>query len=181
MPIFQGRGFKSATIVIICLVGSLLSAQTRSKAATHTTTDWNLQPSFKYDTLCLLNALSGDPYYLAYYNETYTRLAPQFTPQERAAFRNLKTKIKDQHQGIIPAVMPLYFSAVNAETLDDMLKVAHDSSELQRNLQATSYYDPEAWKTYEAARPDLEAALIALKRIHFDRYWEANIKPIVEE
>src|SRR5437899_7612372 len=138
----RGRGLKSAATFIICVVGSLLSAQAQSKAAIHTTTDWNLQPSFKYDTLCLLNALSGDPYYLAYYNETYTRLAPQFTPQERAAFRNLKTKIKDQHQGIISAMLALYFSAVNAESLDDMVRVAHDSSELQRNLKPTSYYDP---------------------------------------
>jgi hypothetical protein len=32
----------------------------------HSTTDWNLQPSFKYDTLCALNVLSGDAYYLEY-------------------------------------------------------------------------------------------------------------------
>ena len=33
-------------------------------ARLHTSTDWELKPSLKYDTLCLLNALSGDPYYL---------------------------------------------------------------------------------------------------------------------
>ena len=27
----------------------------------HSHTDWQLKPSLKYDTLCLLNALSGDP------------------------------------------------------------------------------------------------------------------------
>src|SRR5271169_2969347 len=37
----------------------------------HPGTDWQLKPSLKYDTLCLLNALSGDPYYLEYYRAEY--------------------------------------------------------------------------------------------------------------
>jgi hypothetical protein len=29
----------------------------------HTTTDWDLRPSFMFDALCALNFLSGDKYY----------------------------------------------------------------------------------------------------------------------
>ena len=34
----------------------------RPPAAVASTTVWQLEPSLKYDALCLLNALSGDPY-----------------------------------------------------------------------------------------------------------------------
>lgn len=37
----------------------------------HTATVWKIEPSLKFDTLCLLNALSGDPYYLRYYRAEY--------------------------------------------------------------------------------------------------------------
>jgi len=54
----------------------------------HTTTDWQLKPSFKYDTLCLLNALSGDPYYLHYYQPEYEHFHALFTPDERGRSRS---------------------------------------------------------------------------------------------
>jgi hypothetical protein len=37
-------------------------------------TEWQLKPSLKYDALCLLNVLSGDPYYLHYYQPEYTSI-----------------------------------------------------------------------------------------------------------
>jgi len=160
-------------------LGVAANAQTEAKF--HENTLWDAKPSLKYDTLCLLNVLSSDPYYINYYNESYTRLMPLFTPQERTAFRNLKAIIKERNKGIISAMLSLYFSVVDAESLDDLIRVAHDSSEMHSRLQATTYYSEEGWKTYAEARPDLEDALLALKRIHFDQYWESNIKPVVEE
>jgi hypothetical protein len=69
----------------------LLEAET---ASLHPSTDWQLKPSLKYDTLCLLNTLSGDPYYLEYYQAEYEHFHPLFTPQEQAAFAHLKRVIK---------------------------------------------------------------------------------------
>ena len=68
-------------LAISCSV--LLRAETVSL---HTTTDWELKPSLKYDTLCLLNALSGDAYYLHYYQAEYDHFHPLFTPEEQAEF-----------------------------------------------------------------------------------------------
>ena len=167
--------------VLLSTLSVALYASATAAAGFHQTTEWDLKPSLKYDTLCILNSLSGDPYYLQYYNESFQRLRPQFTEQEKTAFKNIKAKIKDQHGEIISAKLALYFSVVNAESLDDLLRVVRDSSEMQRNLQATSYYSADGWKSYEEARPDLEAALLALKRVHFDQYWERNIRPAIEE
>ena len=124
--------------------------------------------------------LSGDPYYLEYYQADYDRLVKQFRPEELAAFVNLKRRIKDQNGGIISASLALYLSAVDGESLDDLIRTVQDSSTMRRNLQATTYYDDDGWKLYEASRLDLEAALRALKRIHFEEDWEKNVKPKVE-
>ena len=125
--------------------------------------------------------LSGDPYYLEYYQADYDRLVKQFRPEELAAFVNLKRRIKDQNGGIISASLALYFSAADAESLDDLIHTVQDSSAMRRNLQATTYYDDDGWKLYEASRPDLEAAFRALKRVHFDEDWEKNVKPKIEQ
>ena len=150
-------------------------------AAFHATTDWDLQPSFMFDTLCALNFLSGDPYYLKFYQADYDRLFPRLRPEERAAFVSLKRRIKDQNGGIISAQLALYFSVTNAESLDDMMRVVKDSSAMQRSLKATTYYSDDGWKVYEESRGDLQAALKALQRIDFEADWEKNVRPPVEK
>ena len=150
-------------------------------AAFHTTTDWDLRPSFMFDTLCALNFLSGDPYYLKFYQADYDRLFPRLRPEERAAFASLKRRIKDQHGGIISAQLALYFSVTDAESLDDMIRVVKDSSAMQRNLKATSYYSDDGWKVYDESRSDLQAAFRALKRIDFAADWEKHARPSVEK
>jgi hypothetical protein len=155
-----------------------LSAQTSPR---HTTTDWQLKPSLKYDTLCLLNALSGDPYYLHFYQAEYDHFHPLFTPTEQAAFVDLKRIIKDEGHGIVSANLSLYFSAVDAETLPEMIRTAHDSSAMEAALRKTTYWSDDGWKTYDAARPALETALKALDRVEFPAYWAANAKPKIEQ
>jgi hypothetical protein len=164
-------------IELVCLP---LPAQ-EQRAGFHTTTDWDLRPSFLFDTLCALNVLSGDKYYLQYYQADYDRLSPLLRPEERAAFVDLKRRIKDENGGIISAQLALYFSATDAGSLDDMIRVVKDSSAMQRNLKATPYYSDDGWKLYEESRPDLEAAFEALKRIHFDADWQTAVKPRIEK
>jgi hypothetical protein len=147
----------------------------------HTSTDWQLKPSLKYDTLCLLNALSGDPYYLHYYQAEYDHFHPLFTPEEQAAFVQLKHVIKDEGQGIISAKLTLYYSVVEDETLTEMIRTAHDSNAIEAGLKKTSYWDQEDWENYEKARPSLEVALKALDRVGFPTYWAANAKPKIEK
>ena len=165
-----------AVLVITLALLPAVSAQIR-----HTTTDWDVRPSLKYDAICALNVLSGDPYYLEYYKADYDRLSRQLRPEELAAFVSLKHRIKDVNGGIISAQLALYFSAVEAESLADLIRVVDDSSVLRRNLQATTYYDEQDWKIYDESRPDLKVAFRALERIHFDADWEKEIRPRLEE
>jgi len=135
----------------------------------------------KYDILCLLNALSGDPYYLRYYQAEYDHFHPLFTPEEQAAFIQLKHTIKDEGHEIISAKLALYYSAVNDETLPEMIRTAHDSSRMEAALRKTSYWNEDSWRNYEGARPALEMALRALERTRFPEYWAANARPRIEK
>lgn len=163
--------------VLLCL--PLLAQEQR--AGFHVTTDWDLRPSFMFDTLCALNFLSGDKYYLEFYQHDYDRLSAQLRPKERAAFASLKHRIKDQNGGIISAQLALYFSVTDAESLDDMIRVVKDSSAMQHSLKATSYYSDDGWKLYEESRGDLKTAFKALKRIRFEADWEKEAKPKIEK
>jgi hypothetical protein len=147
----------------------------------HTSTDWQPKPSLKYDTLCLLNVLSGDPYYLHYYQAEYDYFYPLFKPAEQAAFAQLKHIIKDEGHGIVSAKLALYYSAVDDETLPEMIRTAHDSAAMESALKKTSYWSAEGWQNYKAARPALEVALRALDRVGFPAYWAANARPKIEQ
>jgi hypothetical protein len=147
----------------------------------HTRTNWQLKPSLKYDALCLLNALSGDPYYLNYYQREYDHFHSLFTPEEQVAFVQLKHVIKDEGGGIVSAQLALYYSAVDDETLPEMISTARDSSAMEAALKKTSYWSVEDWNNYQQARPALETALKALDRVGFPAYWARTAKPRLEK
>ena len=175
------RVYDSANWLILAISLLLCSRLPAQQPAFHSTTDWDIKPSFKFDVLCALNVLSGDPYYLEYYKADYDRFSPQLRPEERATFTNLKRRIKDENGGIISAQLSLYFSATDAESIDDLISVVKDSSPMQRNLKATPYYSEDQWKVYDASRPDLEAAFRAMKRIDFQADWEKHAKPAIDQ
>lgn len=151
------------------------------KTISQRTTVWELRPSLKYDALSLLNALSGDPFYLKYYQREYDYFHPLFSTEEQAAFRQLKRVLKDEGRGIVSATLTLYYSTVDDETLPDMIRTAHDSSRMKASLQETPYWIPEAWTNFERATPALETALRALDRVGFAEYWAQAAKPRVEK
>jgi len=147
----------------------------------HTTTEWDLKPSLKYDALCLINALTGDPYYLRYYQPEYDHFNSLFTSEERESFRQLKAIIKDGAGGIVSAKLALYFSAVNDESIEQMIQTTRDGSLMRAALMNTPYWTANGWDVYETARPQLEAALRALQRVGFSHYWETDARPRIEK
>jgi hypothetical protein len=171
------RFYAVCGLMLLAGSGFLEAGTTRADA----TTDWQLAPSLKYDALCMLNALSGDPYYLHYYQADYDHFHPLFTPAEQAAFVQLKSILKDQGHEIISAQLALYYSVVNDETLPEMLATARDSSQMEAALRKTAYWNADSWRSYEAARPALETALRALDRVGFPQYWATHAQPRIEK
>jgi hypothetical protein len=146
----------------------------------HTSTNWQLKPSFKYDALCLLNALSGDPYYLHYYQPEYDHFHPLFTAVENSAFMQLKRVIKDEGGGIISAKLALYYSTVEDETLPEMIHTARGAAPMEAALRKTPYWSDDGWKNFQQAQPALVTALEALNRVGFPNYWAQTVKPKID-
>ena len=147
----------------------------------HSTTKWRIEPSLKYDTLCFLNILTGDPFYTGHHQEEFDKFSPKITPEAEEALANIKRVIKDENGGIVSALLCLYFSATEDETIDDMLVTLDNSETMQSNMMETTYYDEESWEAYDSVRDDLKTVLEFLRdEIRFEEYWADEIKPIIE-
>src|ERR1700674_4820788 len=129
---------RSVCLLVSCLP-FFVACSRGSVRTSQTTTTWQLKPSLKYDALCLLNALSGDPFYLQYYQHEYDHFHPLFSPEEQAALAELKRVLKERGGGIVSATLTLYYSTVDDETLPEMIRTAHDSSAMKAALQKTPY------------------------------------------
>ena len=153
----------------------------KEKIKFHATTDWQIEPSFKFDLLCFLNTLTGDSFYVEYYPKEYDEFKTRLTPAAQAALADLKKKIKDENQGIISASLCLYFSATDDKTLDDMLRTLKNSDRMWNNLKQTPYFSDDEWRVYESVRLDLKTIFLFLKDIQFESYWTRNVLPRVSQ
>lgn len=141
---------------------------------------WRVRPSFKYDVLCLLNALTGDPYYLEYYKAEYDRLQPGFKADIEAALANLQRVIKTEGGGIVSAKLTLYFSVVEDSTLSQMIATLDDLEPMRRALQETPYYSEEGWREFLLIADDLKVVLNHLEDLNYERDWAERYLPTLE-
>jgi hypothetical protein len=121
-------------------------------------TEWELTPSFKYDALCFVNILTGDEFYLKYYQNEYDKFKDKITPEAALALSGLRKKIKEDNGKIISAWLCLYFSATDDETIPEMLSTLEDPGQLKSNFKETPYYSDESWELFESVRDDLSRA-----------------------
>jgi hypothetical protein len=146
-----------------------------------THTNWQIIPSFGFDTLCLLNILTGDPFYVEFNQQAYEHFKPYITPEVAHALADLKRVIKDEGQSIISAQLCLFFSAVKGETLSDMQQVLDNPTPMQTSLQQSPYYDEADWQRFLSSRDDLRMIFNFLEAIDFSGYWQRTILPEIKE
>jgi hypothetical protein len=111
----------------------------------------------------------------------YEQFWRQFTPEVIPALKSLKVKMKDEGQKIISALLCLYFSATDDQTLADLLRTVEESSAMQATLKQSPYYEEEEWRLYETVRPELTTIFLFLQDIGFDHSWQATILPRITE
>jgi hypothetical protein len=154
-----------------------------------TTTSWRVEESLAFDALCLLNTLTGDPFYLRYYQSAYDRLHPLLNGQEAAAVDEFHHILKREGQHIISALLCLYVSAyfptvptlsadgsaAKPQSLQDLSAALDDPERMLGALRATPYYNPDTWLLYDRSRPALRTVLRSLERIDFAAYWEREL------
>jgi hypothetical protein len=143
-------------------------------------TQWRIEPSFKYDALCLLNTLTGDPFYLWHYTKAYAEFSPKLTPEAKKAVAHLKKVVKDDGGGIISARLCLLFSATDDETLDHLLATVEHPEKLRDNYSKTPYWSDEGWQSFESIRDDLKVIFTWYKQIDFEKFWREKVRPVAE-
>lgn len=168
-----------AVLAAVFLVGATRADQP-AKSPLHHGTNWKIEPSLKYDCLCLLNTLTGDTYYQTYYKKVYDEFNKKLTPAAKEALAHLKKIVKDDGGGIISANLCLYFSATDDESLDDLLATVDHPEKLRASFSKTTYWDDEGWKRFESVRDDLRVILRWYKETDFDGYWREKVRPAAE-
>lgn len=146
-----------------------------------TRTHWQVTPSLKFDALCLLNTLTGDPFYVQFNAEIHAHFAPLITPEAEAALANLKRVLKDEWQSIISATLCLFYSAIEGDDLSAMGAALDQPETIETGLKQSPYYDAEAWARFMSVRDDLRVVFRFLEAIHFPDYWQNEIRPQIEE
>jgi hypothetical protein len=173
-------------VVGLAVLGGLFAADCAppvvavGDARPQVTDGWTVTPSFKYDALCFVNVLTGDPYYLTYYEEEYRRIEPRITPDVRRALDELRRVIKTEGGGIISATLTLYFSVVEDSTLAQMSARLDDLDPMRRELEATPYFSTQSWDRFASVTDQLQVVLEFLSAIGYDADWNARHRPALE-
>ena len=150
--------------------------------------DLRLRASVRYDALCFVGVLTGDPFYVDYYPDDYRRFFAQMTPAERAAFVRIKTVIKDEHQGLVGPQLTLWFSVLDGDGLKPLIAAAEKPQAWKRALRARGLspgkglaadWTAEDWAELDAVRLPLAVALRFLVRVRFEETWRREWAPAI--
>ena len=139
----------------------------------HNSTEWNVKPSLKYDALCLINILTGDPFYVQYYEKEYEEFSKKITPEVKPVLEKL-LQIKQSTGIVLSAAMCLYYSAVPDSTLDQLIETTRDLSVLKQNFSKTVYFNENDWAMFEMLQEDVRTCFMFLKEAGFDVIWAGN-------
>jgi hypothetical protein len=146
----------------------------------HSTTEWAIHPSLKFEALCFTGILTGDPFYTHYYPQEYEQFRARLTPDVEAALAHLTRVIKTEGQGIISASLALIFSVGDGDDITALLAALDDELELRRRFQKTPYYSDAFWAQYHAVQGDLRIVLEFLQREGFEVWWRESFLPGIQ-
>jgi hypothetical protein len=143
-------------------------------------TRWQLEASFKFDLLCLINILTNDPFYTERYPGEYDRFFPRMTPDVVEALATIRRVIKDENGGIVSALLTLLFSVTDDQSLDDLVARLDNDEPMRQGYAASPYNSEPGWAQYQALRGELSCVFQWLREIGFEVEWHEAIRPKVE-
>ena len=170
-------------MILCCMVAGITamnSTHAQAPADFHNSTEWSFNPSLKYDALCFINILTGDPFYVQFYEEEYELFREKITPEVKPVLEKL-LQIKQSTGIVLSAGLCLYYSAVEDSTLDQLIQTTRDLSKLKENFSKTVYFNEQEWALFEAVQGDIRSCLIFLKEAGFEKYWHENNLPEIEK
>ena len=151
-----------------------------AQAAAESKTRWVVRGSEGFDALSFLSPLSGDPFYLRYYEEAVAAFAPRMPAGAMDTLRGLKAKAK-QADLLLSPFLDLRFSGGPDTGIDDLV-TSLDNAEtvLRPPFEASPYWDDgdeEDWRQFLAAAPAIRTVLIALRDAGFADFRKSIFEP----
>ena len=170
-------------VLVLCAACAHPAAPAPAPAAPASRTTWVFEPNLAYDSLCFLNLLSGDPWYLGFgFADELAPWIAKLPPATRDAIARIKTRLKADDR-LMSAYLALVMSAADPRTLADLRHLTDDDAAwaaLRRRYLATEYGKDDDFAALEALRPDLEQSLRWLDDAGFPAYWRDHALPQVQ-
>lgn len=145
-------------------------------------TTWVFEPNLAYDSLCFLNLLSGDPWYLGFgFADEVAPWIAKLPPDARDAIARIKTTLKAKDH-LMSAYLALVMSVADPRTLADLRRITDDDAAwaaLRAGFLATEYGKEDGFAVMDEIRKDLAIALRQLEADGFPAYWERHALPAV--
>ncbi len=183
---------KIAILIFLLASSALLAGCTALTQAfptlpppSHAQTHWNIETSLAFEAIGFLNALTGDPLSTPYYTADVQRFKRALSPQALQSLDHLAEFRDNTLHSNLSGFYSLYFSAVHASSLDDLIALCENPDSIRRALlqidasgqSAGTYYSPVEWDLFKGTLGDLRVALTALRDAGFSMYWEQDVLP----
>jgi len=135
--------FVVSTIIIISIVFNSCSRNTIThfpeyfkevrKNALHKNTEWNVRSSVKFDALCFINTLTGDPFYLSYHSKEYSAFEAGMDDGVKKSLNRLK-QFKDKHQFQLANLLVSYaFVMEQDQTPEDLIHTFENPEQMYKS------------------------------------------------
>lgn len=143
-------------------------------------TRWVVRGSEGFDALSFLSPLSGDPFYLHYYEKEVAEFAPRMPAPAMATLKALKQRAEKANILFSP-FFDLRFSAGPDAMIGDLLASATDPEvRLLPAFRSSPYWDDseeEEWTQFKAALPAVTTILQGLKTGEFPDFLKSIVAP----
>lgn len=145
----------------------------------HKTTRWIIEPNIALDALCFFTTLTGDPFYLAYYQKEYDRFAPKLTAEVKKAVAEIKSIIEED-KGLICPVLTQIFSPLDPKTLDNLIQAVDNPETVRLSMKIPPPPDNEGWIKFMGQVPNLRSVFYWMKEAGFEQDYQENFYPQIE-
>lgn len=152
----------------------LAIAMAGAESAAEPATRWIVRSSEGYDALSFLGPLSGDPFYLEYYEDAVAEFAPRLAAGTIDRIAAIKERMAESGLLLSP-FLDLVFSSGRDRDIATLLAALDRREELLRPpFEASAYWNEDGWASFDAAADQLSVILAAMVDADFAAFWRAR-------
>lgn len=166
---------------VLRVAATLPLAPAISLALPPSRTRWITRGSEGFDALAFLAPLSGDPFYVRYYEKEVAEFTPRMRPEALESLRELKRQVAAT-DGMLSPFFYLPFSAGPDATIANLLHSLDHAAEILRPpFRASVYWEDDGegiWRRFVERAPVLRSILVALGEAGFPEFRRDIFDPV---